>query len=286
MEAIDRKSAVAGQFYPVNPEKLQKALDSLFAEAIPKQHQNVRAIISPHAGYVFSGKVAASTFNQIDGEATYKRVFLLASSHEANFGGAAVYCDGDFEMPYGKVPVDTVFGKRLVERYPEIFSDNRKPHIREHSLEVQLPFLHQIIKTAYWIVPIIIGTSDPSICQDIAKALKPWFNENNLFIISSDFSHYPKEKDAQIIDELTKEAILSNDPEKLLTTLAENDKKRIYHLATSLCGWTSVLTLLYMTAGNLSMKYHAIAYQTSANAINYGNPDRVVGYWGISVSEI
>jgi len=286
MEKIDRKPAVAGQFYPANLNMLQMVLTDLFAEATPKQHQNVRAIISPHAGYVFSGKVAASVFNQIDREKTYKRVFILASSHQENFEGASVYCDGDFLMPYGKDLVDTTFGKKLVDSFPEFFTANRSPHLKEHSIEVQLPFLHHLLKTDYCIIPIILGTSDPDVCKKIARVLKFWFNTDNLFIISSDFSHYAAYSDARKIDGFTKTAILSNHPETLINTLTENIRRQVPNLVTSLCGWTSVLTLLHMTTGNDSMEYRAIDYQNSGDAPLYGEKDRVVGYWGISVSEI
>src|SRR5450830_706032 len=112
-KSIDRQPAVAGKFYPANPDKLQLELMNIFESAVPKQCNQVRAIISPHAGYIFSGKVAASAFNQIDAEINYKRVFLIGSSHCISFDKAAVYCDGDFVMPYGKEKVDTTFGKML-----------------------------------------------------------------------------------------------------------------------------------------------------------------------------
>ena len=282
MEKIDRKPAVAGQFYPVNPVRLESELNSLFEKAEPTQHQQVRAIISPHAGYVFSGKVAASVFNQIDPGKRYKRIFIIGSSHQQSFEGASIYCDGDFLMPYGNEKVDTLFCRNLIESFPHIFSAKVSPHKREHSLEVQLPFLHHVLKNEYSIVPIILGTSDPEVCKEIARALKPWFRGENLFIISSDFSHYPNASNAQTLDNLTKEAILSNRPEKLLATLKDN---ACPHLDTSLCGWTSVVTLMYMTSGNGPLEYHAIDYQNSGESILYGDKNRVVGYWGIYVSE-
>ena len=98
-KVIDRQPAVAGQFYEASKEKLQKEIESLFADAIDKRTKSVRAIISPHAGYVFSGRVAASAFNQIDGEKKYENIFILASSHQEHFNGASVYCDGDYVMP-------------------------------------------------------------------------------------------------------------------------------------------------------------------------------------------
>ena len=285
MMTIDRKPAVAGQFYPADKEKLKQEVLHLLQSAEPKHCNHVRAIICPHAGYIFSGEIAASAFNQIDAEVIYKRVFLIASSHQDSFNSGAVYCQGNYLMPYGEVPVDIEFGKLLVEQFPDTFTDNPAPHQYEHSLEVQLPFLHYTLKTNYCIVPIIIGTFDPTVCKRIAHALKPYLNSDNLFIISSDFSHYPEYTDAQQIDAITKEAILSNNPEILLSTLARNSKKHIPHLSTSLCGWTSVLTLLYMTSQNDSLEYKAIKYRNSGDVKYVGERDRVVGYWGIAVSE-
>jgi len=284
-KSIDRHPAVAGKFYPDDPDKLQKELASLFAKAVPKQCNQVRAILSPHAGYIYSGEVAASAFNQIDGEVNYHRVFMIASSHYNSFNKAAVYCDGDFVMPYGKEVVDTAFGKMLVEHFPDIFTDSPVAHRDEHSLEVQLPFLHHVLKTNYRIVPIVLGTSDPAVCMRIATVLKPYLNADNLFIISSDFSHYPDYADARIVDAATKDGILANDPEVLLSTLSANAKKHIPHLSTSLCGWTSVLTLLYMTSQNDAMEYRAIEYRNSGDVKYIGDHDRVVGYWGIALTE-
>lgn len=282
---LDRQPSVAGQFYSENPEKLKNEVTSLFIEASDKSSENVRAIISPHAGYVFSGKIAASAFRQIENETSYKRVIIIASSHREYFEGASVYCEGDYIMPFGKAKVDIEFGKMLVEKHKEIFSPTVGPHIFEHSIEVQLPFLYHSIKTSFSIVPIIIGGADIKICRQIAAALKPWFNNENLFIISTDFSHYPSDHDARIVDLKTKDAIITNNPEKLLATLKRNKQERIPNLVTSLCGWTSVLTLMYMTAENDSYKYHAINYNNSGDSGLYGDKKRVVGYWAISVSE-
>jgi len=282
---IDRHPAVAGQFYPTDVDKLEKEVATYKASAVSKQFHQVRAIICPHAGYIFSGKIASSAFNQIDADKTYTRIFLIASSHYEYFDGASVYCDGDYQMPYGKETVDTDFGKLLTEKFPEVFTSNPSPHIKEHAVEVQLPFLHYTLKTSYKIVPIIIGTNNANACRQIANILKPYFNSDNLFIISSDFSHYPDYLDAKKIDAHTKNSILANDPETLLRTLAENSKKQISNLATSLCGWTSVLTLLYMTSQNDAIEYHAIDYCNSGDIKPFGETNRVVGYWGIAIVE-
>jgi MEMO1 family protein len=284
-DMTDRKPAVAGMFYPAQPEKLQHLLQELFAQAEPCTHSEVRAFISPHAGYVFSGSVAASVFNQIDGEKTYRHIFLIASSHHENIHGASVYCDGDYLMPYGRVKVDIELGKKLVRENPEIFFDNPRPHLQEHSLEVQLPFLNFVLETQYSIVPIVLGAPDHHLCEAMAKALKPYFTEKNLFIISSDFCHYPDYTDAKKVDAETKNAILTNDPEELRKTLRAHAQEHIPGLVTSLCGWTSVLTLMYLTRDNPKLRYHAVAYRNSGDTPHLEDTERVVGYWGIVVSE-
>lgn len=285
METTDRNPAFAGQFYPANPEKLKQELVKLFSRSVPCKQHKVRAIISPHAGYVFSGKVAASSFNQIVPGHPYKRVFILASSHQNHFEGASIYCNGDFLMPYGKEHVDTDFCKELVRKNRPIFTSDPEPHLKEHSLETLLPFLNYTLKSEYTIVPILLGTSDPKTCKKIAEILKPWFHSENLFIISTDFSHYPNYLDAKRVDRATMEAILLNQPDELLKIIDKNEKKRIPHLVTSLCGWTSVLTLLHLTTGDDRLEYFPIDYQNSGDSPLYGDNYHVVGYWSISVIE-
>ncbi|MBP9016227.1 MAG: AmmeMemoRadiSam system protein B, partial [Paludibacteraceae bacterium] len=162
-KTIDRKPAVAGKFYPAKADELEKEVDIFFKNAVPKQLERVRAIICPHAGYVFSGKIAASAFNQIDRNRTYKRIFLIGSSHYKYFDKASVYCAGNFLMPYGEEKVDTDFGRKLVINFPEWFTDDPTPHLNEHCLEGQLPFLHHVLRKNYVIVPILIGTAHPSV---------------------------------------------------------------------------------------------------------------------------
>ncbi len=285
MKTLARTPAVAGRFYPASPEKLQRELEQLFSRAKSKECNHVRAVISPHAGYVFSGTVAASAFNQIDKEHRYERIFLIGSSHQVALKGAAVYTQGDFLMPYGTVTTDVDFCKKLVFAHPGLFSEDSRAHRDEHSLEVQLPFLHHVLRQEYVIVPIIIGTSDPSVCKKIAEVLVPYFNADNLFVISSDFSHYPGYEDALTIDAATKDAILQNAPKALMQRLTENSRLHVPGLATSLCGWTSVLTLLYMTSGNSSFSYRAIDYKNSGDSPLYADKSQVVGYWAMAVTE-
>lgn len=280
----NRKPRFAGQFYPGTETALSKQLQEIFSshKSAP-ENRTPRAVIVPHAGYVFSGRVAASAYNQIPSGASFKHVFVLASSHQFLFGGAAVFDSGNYETPLGEVNVDTKIARELLET-SEVFRLHPEAHEYEHSLEVQLPFLQYKLGTDFELVPIIIGTNNPDDCKKIADVLAPWFTSENLFVISTDFSHYPDYEDAVENDLSTAEAICSNNPQKLLKTIEENKKKKINYLATSLCGWTSVLTLLYLTQ-NLGVEFRKISYMNSGDAELFGDKERVVGYWAIAVCE-
>jgi len=279
---IDRKPAVAGQFYPSDPEVLRQTLADLFSRAKPRTMERVAAVISPHAGYVYSGIVAASSFNQIDPEMEYDNIFVIASSHQAAFMGASIYNIGNYMTPLGKVPVNISLAGKLISENP-VFSFNPDADRNEHSLEVQIPFLQYHMKKEFRIIPIVIGSQSVQSCRKIAEALKPYFTPKNLFVISTDFSHYPSYTDAKQCDQATCDAILLNDPDKLLNTLSGYKQKDIPNLVTNLCGWTSVLTLLYMTAGDPAIKLNPILYMNSGDG-KYTDRSQVVGYWSIAAA--
>ena len=281
---VHRKPAVAGQFYPADAKELTAELEDYYFQAVPVKTNNVAAIISPHAGYVFSGGVAASAFNQVDPEKEYKHVFILASSHRVGFKGASIYNKGHYITPLGTAEVDLELANKLITENA-CFTHYPEAHTTEHSLEVQLPFLqHRFRGKNYKIIPVVMGTQNPEMCKNIARALKPFFGGDNLFIISTDFSHFPKYDDAVNVDQTTADAIITNDPQQLLNTLKENDAKMIHNLSTSLCGWTSVLTLLYVTHDLPDVTYTQIQYKNSGDT-EYGEKGRVVGYYGITVSK-
>jgi AmmeMemoRadiSam system protein B/AmmeMemoRadiSam system protein A len=273
---------VAGQFYSKDPEELRTTLAGFFEKAVAfRGDPGLRAIIVPHAGYVFSGQVAASGFNQIDPEKEYKRIFIIGSSHTTHFDAASVYAEGNFITPLGKVPVDTAVANALI-RSESSFQFFKDAHWYEHSLEVELPFLQFHLKHPFSIVPIIMGGNSIKTVKKVADALKPYMDDENLFVISSDFSHYPKYADAVENDRRTMLAILKNSPDALTEVIASNDAKKIPGLVTSLCGWTSVMTLLYMTENDDAMHYVHLQYQNSGDT-HYGDSSRVVGYNAIAV---
>jgi MEMO1 family protein len=282
-KSIDRQPAVAGQFYPAGRIELKQMLVDLFEKAAPSgKVKNVIAIISPHAGYVFSGVVAASAFNQIDGGKQYENIFILGPSHHVAFVGAAVYSKGNYLTPLGPVSVNRECARELLKK-SKVFVDRDDAHADEHSVEVQLPFLQFVMKKKFSIVPIVIGSGDIDVYTEIARVLKPYFNGNNLFIISTDFSHYPSYDDAVKVDMASADAVCSNSTTALYETLANNESLKIPKLATSMCGVSCVITLLAITEDDRSITYHKILYKNSGDA-PVGGRNAVVGYHAIAVS--
>jgi hypothetical protein len=283
LSLVDRPMAVAGSFYPSDPAELRTMLGDLFSKAKPASVKDVIAIICPHAGYEFSGVVAASSYNQVDPDKQYDNVFIIGSSHHVAFMGASIYNIGDYQTPLGKVKVNIDLANKLIKENV-VFSFHPEAEQNEHCVEVQVPFLQYHLKKSFTLVPIILGTQSPESCKKIANALRPYMNGNNLFVISSDFSHYPPYNNALVVDKTTCNAILTNQPDSLLKALKENEDKNVPNLATSLCGWTSVLTMLYMTEDDPGIKMTPVYYQNSGDS-KYQDKSQVVGYWSIAISK-
>ena len=283
-KTTDRQPVAAGRFYPADKETLTKDLSKLF-ESCKKSpgNRDVRAIISPHAGYVFSGKIAASAFSAMPENSVYKNIFIIGSSHIMSFDGASVYNSGDYITPLGKIVVNREIADKLISEN-KVFNFPTNAHLQEHSIEVQLPFIQYYFTDKPSIVPIIIGTDNENTIKKIADALRPWFTSENLFIISSDFSHYPLYKEAIETDNLTALSIASGNPVTFLNTLKKNSAKKIPGLVTSMCGWTSGLTLLYLAEGNKQIETKLIDYSNSGDS-PYGNKSEVVGYHAIAMIE-
>ncbi len=283
-KTTDRQPFAAGRFYSGDKETLTKDM-SVLLENCKKSPADwkVRAIICPHAGYVFSGEIAAAAFSSIPKNAVYKNIFIIGSSHVMYFDGASVYNSGDYITPLGKLPVNKEIANKLIIEN-KVFQFPTDAHVQEHSIEVQLPFIQTYFTEAPPIVPIIIGTDSENTVKKIAEALRPYFTPENLFVISSDFSHYPSYNDAIENDKLTAQSILSGNPKTFLNTIKRNSEKNIKGLVTSMCGWTSGLTLLYLTEGNSRLGYKLIDYSNSGDS-PYGNKVEVVGYNAIAVIE-
>jgi MEMO1 family protein len=227
--------------------------------------------------------VAAGGYRQIDPEKKYDNVFVIGSSHYASFIGASIYDIGNYATPLGKVKVNIDLARKLIHENP-VFTFNADADRNEHCLEVQVPFLQYYLKKDFQLVPVVIGSQSAETCKKIAAALKPYFGGNNLFVFSTDFSHYPSYSDAQSMDKKTCDAILSGSADKLLDVLGTNEKAGIPNLATSLCGWTSVLTLLSIVGNDPQYELKAVDYRNSGDS-KYGDKVQVVGYWAIAVTQ-
>lgn len=283
-KTTDRVPVAAGRFYSAEKEALTNEVKQLFlnCKKLP-DNLNVRAIISPHAGYVYSGKIAAAAYSTISRSQGYKNIFIIGSSHIMAFDGASVYSTGDFITPLGRAVVNMDIANILISEN-KVFNFPTTAHLQEHSIEVQLPFIQYYFKDTPLIVPIIIGTNNETTIKKIAEALRPWFTSENLFIISSDFSHYPSYKDAYKTDNSTALGIVSGNPDTFLNTLSKNSDRNIPGLSTSMCGWTSCLALLYLTEGNNQLEIKLIDYCNSGDSPD-GVKEKVVGYHAIALVE-
>jgi hypothetical protein len=199
------------------------------------------------------------------------------------FDGASVYNTGDFITPLGKLIVNKEIASKL-KNENKLFAFPIDAHIQEHSLEVQMPFIQYYFRNQMPIVPIIIGTDNTNNLKKLAEILRPWFTPDNLFIISSDFSHYPTYKTAVDADKATADAILSGDPKKFLSTLRKNEERDDPGLVTSMCGWTSGLLLLYLSEGDPKLEFRKLDYCNSGDT-RFGTRNEVVGYNAIALVE-
>ena len=290
-----RPATQAGRFYEGNPQVLSHEVDSLLAQhANDGTYENVAALIVPHAGYYFLGNVAASAYMALDSTKQYKRIFLLGPSHHEWLDGASVNTEADYyATPLGQVKVDHETAVLLTNTNStndtnRVFFYRPEAHDREHCLEVQLPFLQRFFtlhsslstKEVPPIVPIIISTNDFQKLQQIAETLKPYFTDENLFIVSSDFSHYPSYDDACAVDAKTGKAIESGDVSQFIATIQANARSGIRNLATSACGELAIVTLMLMMDSQYQVKH--LLYQNSGDIDNY-DPTRVVGYHAFAI---
>jgi len=281
-EPLVRAATQANRFYTGDAKELSDEVDSLLALHVKdRQYEQVAALIVPHAGYYFSGNVAAAAYQSIPDSKEYKRIFLLGPSHHEWLDGVSVNTEFDYyATPLGNVKVDVETAQKLMEA-DSVFSYQPKAHDREHCLEVQLPFLQKRLKDVPPIIPIIISTNDFLKLKRIAETLKPYLTEENLFVVSSDFSHYPKYEDACEVDDRTGKAVESGDVERFIAQLEENARSGVRNLATSACGELAIATLmLMMQDGGYEVKH--LLYQNSGDTDNHDH-SRVVGYHAFTI---
>jgi AmmeMemoRadiSam system protein B len=251
-----RIPAVSGMFYPADSEELRTLVRNFLDEteasgSVPK------AIIAPHAGYIYSGAVAASVYARLTpAHKTINRVVLLGPSHRVSLEGLAATSMQSFATPLGEIPVDRQAIDEVLT-LPQV-SVLEQAHAQEHSLEVQLPFLQEVLED-FKIIPLVVGNATPEQVGVVLEKL--WGGAETLIVISSDLSHYHDYETAQKIDKLTSQAIENLRPEDIQHEQA--------------CGRHPINGLLYVARAK-NMQAQTIDLCNSGDTA--GPKNQVVGY--------
>jgi len=274
-----RPSAVAGKFYPASANLLKQAIEAYMGDAMPARAQKPLAIIAPHAGYIYSGQICADAYNQVRHN-TYDTVVILGTNHTSpHFKKISIYDGSGFETPLGIARVDKEIVSGLLKADQDCLPD-KAVHEKEHSVEVQVPFIQVLFPKAK-IVPVIIGQPDPALCrrfgQNLAKVLT---GRRALLVASTDLSHYPSYEDAVKVDGETLRAIAKMDPPALHAKVTAYSARRIANLHTEACGEAPILTIMEAAKGLGAQGATIISYANSGD-VSIGEPHRVVGYGAV-----
>ena len=251
-------------------------------EAIPAKIVKPGAIIVPHAGYVFCGQIMADAYRQAEGN-NYDLVVILGTNHTTpDFSGVSVYAKGGFETPLGIVKIDEAVAAELLTADKEFVFD-QNVHEKEHSVEVQVPYVQQLFPKAK-ILPIVIGEPDVALCTKLGKALaKAVRNKNVLLVASSDLSHYPSFEDACRVDRETLKAVATLNPEAVRSTVGQQMRKPMNKLSTCACGEAPILATI-VAAKALGFNHGSVVGYANSGDASVGDYDRVVGYGAVVVS--
>ena len=262
-QEIIRGAAVAGQFYPGSKEDLEKQVNDFLASVeLPETKGHVIGLIIPHAGYQFSGQVAAYAFKTLASQ-DVDTVILIGNSHTERFEGISVFEKGYYETPLGKVKIDSDLAQSLIKEDERIFY-KETAHGKEHSLEVQLPFLQKVL-SSFKIVPVLFGNSSPQDYNILAQAiLKNIDGKNILLIASSDLSHYFPYQQAKDMDLETIDLILDSNINQI-----ENA-----------CAKDAIKTLMLVTQ-ELNVEQVELLNYANSGDVSSGDKNRVVGYAAI-----
>ena len=252
-----REAAVAGMFYPDDPLLLQQQVEGLLAREAPAS-LHPKALVVPHAGYIYSGPIAASAYSLLPPyRDSIRRVVLLGPAHRVAFSGIAASSAQYFATPLGMMRIDQdAMDSILTKPHVQVLD---AAHLDEHSLEVQLPFLQAVLNDDIGLVPLLVGDADP---KDVAEVIETlWGGPETLIVISSDLSHYHDYHTAQHLDQVTSMAIQQLNPDAIDYPQA--------------CGRNPLNGLLYAAQHH---KLHATALDVRNSGDTAGSRDRVVGY--------
>ncbi|MCX5657886.1 MAG: AmmeMemoRadiSam system protein B, partial [Candidatus Omnitrophica bacterium] len=264
--------AVSGMFYPAEPAKLREMING-FLTKVPSEDikGELKGLIVPHAGYEFSGGVAAFAYKPLAGK-TFDSVIILGLSHRVAFEGISV-CKRDFATPLGIVRVNQELADKIISHSNDIKFD-MLPHLYEHSIEVEIPFL-QVSLGNFSFVPVLMRNMNLSYCQVLADAIYGAINGKNVLVVaSSDMSHYHDYNTAVKIDKFTLDLIKENKIEELGRAIEESKAE--------LCGSGPVITLMLLMKKIGADKIKILKYANSGDATS--DYSKVVGYTAVAFS--
>ena len=262
-----RPPAVAGTFYTSDPDDLAAQVRG-FLGTIPSNPLPgpIVALISPHAGYIYSGQVAAYGYKLLEGK-SFDTVVVIAPSHRIPFKGASVYQGSAYQIPLGLIPINEGLASHLIES-SDLFSFIPQAHMKEHSLEVQLPFL-KILLADFNLLPIVMGSNDFSTCNAIAETLYQTLHDHSVLIVAStDLSHFHPYQEAVKLDGIVIDYVKSYDPEGLF--------KAISFSRCEACGSDPLITTMLL-AQKLGANQSALLNYANSGDVS-GDKTQVVGY--------
>jgi AmmeMemoRadiSam system protein B/AmmeMemoRadiSam system protein A len=271
-----RPPAVAGKFYPEDAKKLEAAVRAYLADAEEPTPARPVALVAPHAGYIYSGQIAADAYRQAMGHA-FDLVVILGANHTAPaFDGVSVYDGKGYRTPLGVAELDREVASKLIAA-DRAFSFRPSVHAREHSVEVHVPFVQVAFPEAK-IVTAVVGRPGLDLCARFGKKLADAIEERRALIVaSSDLSHYPKYDGAATTDLATLGAITWLDPRKLQASIRERMRAGTPGLSTCACGEAPLLAAME-AARHLGANHARIVSYANSGDTSVGDHSRVVGY--------
>ena len=278
-----RSPAFAGQFYPADSSKLIAQIKTFLDNAKPAKVENVVAVIVPHAGYIYSGQIDADAYSQVKSN-NYDVVVVLGTNHTtAGFSKFGIYPNGAFATPIGAVKINERITGALIKEDRDA-AVNLAVHAKEHSIEVQIPFIKYLFPHAE-IVPIIVGEPDIDMCARFGKILAKLLKDKKALIVaSSDLSHYPSFDDAVNVDNRTLQAIAGLNLNNVTSEMQNQLEQHIPQLATCACGEAPIVAAIAAAKEMGANSASIISYSNSGyNSI--GSTDRVVGYGAVVLSK-
>ncbi|MCJ7664579.1 MAG: AmmeMemoRadiSam system protein B, partial [Desulfobacterales bacterium] len=269
-----RESVIAGSWYPGDPARLTRDIKGYLAQ-VPehKIDGELVALISPHAGYQYSGQVAAYAYKLLEGR-HYDIVVIVAPSHHAYFKGVSVYPLGGFRTPLGIVPVAEDITKALLKKSP-VINSLPEAHSQEHSLEIQLPFLQVVLKD-FRLVPLVMGQQDLATCEELGRAIAEVIKGRNALVIAStDLSHFHPYDTAKALDQVVQDRVNAFDPEGLSKELGQG--------SCEACGGGPVVAVMLAARALGADKGEVLHYANSGDVT--GDRSSVVGYMAAALSK-